>query len=219
MLIEIEEEMTESDVFGNILYQGGYRIDNDNMEFVREGYGTERRLNVNYTGDWKENRKEGLGKIEKNGIVIFDGRWKNNAPESKGCLYNLEGKEICNGNWVKGVCRKWYWNDSENCFNEKIEMIDSSQTVIPIANKKEKKRRITQKLWIPIILLFLVAFVLLYLFPPKFYVWKYTSELIIEENSYNDWKDDLVIENYPNLEKIVVKRNSLMNLNLLKIWK
>ena len=33
------------------------------------------------------------------------------------------------------------------------------------------------------------------------------KELIIEENCYNDgrWSGDLVIENYPNLEKIVVK--------------
>ena len=30
-------------------------------------------------------------------------------------------------------------------------------------------------------------------------------------------KDDLVIENYPNLEKIIVKKYSLKNLNSLKI--
>ena len=30
-------------------------------------------------------------------------------------------------------------------------------------------------------------------------------------------KDDLVIEDYPNLEHIFVKKNSLKNLNLLKI--
>ena len=41
--------------------------------------------------------------------------------------------------------------------------------------------------------------------------------MVIGENCLNEWKDDLVIENYPNLEKIVVKRNSLMNLNSLKI--
>ena len=33
----------------------------------------------------------------------------------------------------------------------------------------------------------------------------------------NKVKDDLVIENYPNLEKIVVKKRSLKNLNSLKI--
>ena len=33
----------------------------------------------------------------------------------------------------------------------------------------------------------------------------------------NDYWGNLVIENYPNLEKIVVKKNSLMNLNSLKI--
>ena len=34
---------------------------------------------------------------------------------------------------------------------------------------------------------------------------------------FNGLIDDLVIENYPNLEKIVVKKKSLKNLNSLKI--
>ena len=34
---------------------------------------------------------------------------------------------------------------------------------------------------------------------------------------FNEVKDDLVIENYPNLEKIVVKKNSLKNLDFLQI--
>ena len=41
--------------------------------------------------------------------------------------------------------------------------------------------------------------------------------MIIGEGCFNEVKDDLVIENYPNLEKIVVKKGSLQNLNLLKI--
>ena len=43
------------------------------------------------------------------------------------------------------------------------------------------------------------------------------KELEIGEECFNKWKCDLVIENYPNLEKIVVKKNSLRNLNSLKI--
>ena len=41
--------------------------------------------------------------------------------------------------------------------------------------------------------------------------------MIIEEEFGNDYYGNLVIENYPNLEKIVVKENSLKNLNSLKI--
>ena len=41
--------------------------------------------------------------------------------------------------------------------------------------------------------------------------------MIIEEEFGNDYYGNLVIENYPNLEKIVVKKNSLKNLNSLKI--
>ena len=43
------------------------------------------------------------------------------------------------------------------------------------------------------------------------------EEMIIEEELGNDYYGNLVIENYPNLEKIVVKKNSLMNLISLKI--
>ena len=41
--------------------------------------------------------------------------------------------------------------------------------------------------------------------------------MIVEEEFGNDYYGNLVIENYPNLEKIVVKKKSLQNLNLLKI--
>ena len=41
--------------------------------------------------------------------------------------------------------------------------------------------------------------------------------MIIGEGCFNGLEDDLVIENYPNLEKIVVKKNSLQNLKSLKI--
>ena len=41
--------------------------------------------------------------------------------------------------------------------------------------------------------------------------------MIIEEEYGNDYYGNLVIENYPNLERIVVKKYSLINLNSLKI--
>ena len=43
------------------------------------------------------------------------------------------------------------------------------------------------------------------------------QEMIIGEECFNKFNDDLVIANYPNLEKIVVKKKSLQNLNSLKI--
>ena len=43
------------------------------------------------------------------------------------------------------------------------------------------------------------------------------KELEIGENCLNEWKDDLVIDNYSNLQSIVMKKNSLKNLNSLKI--
>ena len=41
--------------------------------------------------------------------------------------------------------------------------------------------------------------------------------MIIEEGFGNGYFGNLAIENYPNLKKIVVKMNSLQNLNSLKI--
>jgi len=43
------------------------------------------------------------------------------------------------------------------------------------------------------------------------------KELEIGENCFNEWKGDLIITNYPNLQSIIVKKNSLKNLNSLKI--
>ena len=44
------------------------------------------------------------------------------------------------------------------------------------------------------------------------------QSFILGEGCLNKWKDDLVIDNYPNLEKIVVKKKSLQNLYSLKIY-
>ena len=41
--------------------------------------------------------------------------------------------------------------------------------------------------------------------------------MIIKEDYGNDYYGDLIIQNYPNLQSIVVKKKSLMNLNSLKI--
>ena len=41
--------------------------------------------------------------------------------------------------------------------------------------------------------------------------------MIIEEGYGNGYFGNLIIENYPNLEKIFVEKNSLQNLNSLKI--
>ena len=43
------------------------------------------------------------------------------------------------------------------------------------------------------------------------------QEMIIEEVFGNDYFGNLIIQNYPNLQSIVVKKKSLQNLNSLKI--
>ena len=46
---------------------------------------------------------------------------------------------------------------------------------------------------------------------------KDSEEMIIEEEFGNDYFGNLIIQNYPNLQSIVVKKESLQNLNSLKI--
>ena len=41
--------------------------------------------------------------------------------------------------------------------------------------------------------------------------------MIFEEDYGDDYYGDLIINNYPNLLSIIVKKNSLQNLNSLKI--
>ena len=43
------------------------------------------------------------------------------------------------------------------------------------------------------------------------------EEMIIEFRYGNDYLGDLIIQNYPNLQSIIVKEKSLKNLNSLKI--
>ena len=42
--------------------------------------------------------------------------------------------------------------------------------------------------------------------------------MIIEEEYGYDYYGNLIIKNYPNLQSIIVKKNSLKNLNSLKIY-
>ena len=53
--------------------------------------------------------------------------------------------------------------------------------------------------------------------PLKYKISKNEKTKTIPENYKNDYFGNFVIENYPNLEKLIVKKNSLRNLNSLKI--
>lgn len=41
-----------------------------------------------YDGDWKENKKHGIGKfIEKNGETIFNGMWQKDQKHGRGTFF------------------------------------------------------------------------------------------------------------------------------------
>ena len=75
-------------------------------------------------------------------------------------------------------------------------------------------------IWIGSIALCFILFYFLYMIFTKLQKDKekaIATLVIFDEKNSIAYSGDLVIENYPNLEKIVVKKNSLRNLSSLKI--
>jgi len=69
-----------------------------------EGIGRFEYLNgALYDGDWKENKKQGKGKlIEANGNCIYNGDWENDMKNGKG-TYWQKGSYRIEGVWNKGI--------------------------------------------------------------------------------------------------------------------
>ena len=190
-------KMIERDESGNVIYEGEFLRDNY-LKFPRHGNGKEIRGEEMYIGNWICNQKK-EGRLIVKGHLRYEGMWMNDIAHGRGCLYDND-KVICKGEWQNGVCEKggkeYYYRKVNWRLSKSIVMIMSY-----------------------ILLVLLVICGLLFLFPPRLFIWRYTKEITFKEGYKNDWKGDLVIKNYPNLQSIIVKKNSLQNLNSLKIRK
>lgn len=93
---------------------------------------------MNYEGEWKEyecganrivryGRPEGHGKYTENGVLVYEGEWKNGCPDGKGEYYvngnvkkgmwKKEKCEISKGLWYDMVLKSYYMvNASGICF-------------------------------------------------------------------------------------------------------
>jgi len=56
-----------------------------------------------YTGEWKENKKEGPGIYVYPDGRKYDGEWKNDKMNGHGTLFDKNGNIIREGEWINGV--------------------------------------------------------------------------------------------------------------------
>ena len=236
-------DMIEKDINGNEIYKGGYRIDHENVNFVREGYGREKRHECVYEGNWKNNKKEGYGKMYDKETLLYEGMWKNDVPEGEGSLYKAD-EMVFSGNWVGGVANKneeeWKWKEEKGIFRYKakkesvnknkksLKLRRSDNSIMNFLQEKLNNKRCVCTILILLILLLAIIVFLnlpttisnsseLQRFANSFYYKSTTRKLIIDKSCCNDMKDDLVIDNFHVLKTIVVKGGSLQQLTSLKI--
>lgn len=95
--------MIEVDENGLLVYDGEYcKNDKDDIVRDREGYLYDKGNVLIYSGNWKNNKKEGKGKYYVNGSLIYEGEWKNDNPNGKGTYFNNNGEIIHEGEWKNG---------------------------------------------------------------------------------------------------------------------
>ena len=201
---EENKMMTESDNSGNEVYKGGF-IDDISKDYPREGKGMEFVGGVLvYAGEWKNGNRDGKGHSLKNGIAEYEGEWKNGLPNGLGLL-NKDGKSY-KGNWDMGKLKLDNGETYDYVSGQIIYLNPIPKPLPPVKPKPvatikmviENEDQLRE---------------LLKNEDKK----RSVKELVIAEGCGNEMKDDLELCGFDNLESIVVKKDTLKNLNSLKI--
>ena len=198
------EEMTEYDKGGNEIYIGGFEdcLKND---YPRNGEGSELKDGeCIYYGNWKNNKRDGFGSSVVNGLVYYEGEQKENVPDGEGELKDENGKLKYKGNWINGQLKL---NENE-WFDYVSNKIMKKEDVKPVVVKPKPVKLIKRNISTGNELMSLLN---------DEEKKKNVSELVIEEGCGNELKIDLKICGFENLKKLIVKKNSLQNLNSLVI--
>lgn len=200
------DTMTEYDSNG-MVYKGEY-LDDPSKDYLREGGGLEFDNGILvYIGEWKNGLrdgegktlkslvneyegelKDGEGKTMKSLVTEYEGGWKEGLPDGFGVL-ERDG-EVYEGEWEMGKLklREGGWYDYINGKKKR----NDERTII------EKDNQLTELLMSDQL---------------KMNV----SELVIGYGCGNSISDSLELFGFGNLEKIMVSRNSLKNLSMLRI--
>ena len=198
------EEMIEYDKGGKECYIGGYE-DCLKTDYPRNGEGIELKDGeCIYYGNWKNNKRDGFGRSLINGFVYYEGEWKENVPDGEGELNDENGKLKYKGNWVNGQLKL---NENE-WFDYASNKIVKIEEVKPVVVKPKPVELIKMNISTGNELMSLLFYE-----EKK----KNVGELVIEEECGDELKIDLKICGFENLKKLIVKKNSLQNLNSLVI--
>ena len=98
------DTMTELDSNGKRIYEGGFKGSVENG-FVREGKGRAYAKGgkmVEYLGDWKNGKRNGVGTEYRGLIALFIGEWKNGMRNGKGKEMDESGRIVFVGEWKDG---------------------------------------------------------------------------------------------------------------------
>ena len=120
--------MTELDSDGKRIYEGAFKGSVENG-FVREGKGREYakgRKMVEYLGEWKNGKRNGIGTEYRGLIALYIGEWKNGMRNGKGKEMDENGRVVFVGEWKdgkrNGMGEEWtdgkgarfgYWKDGK----------------------------------------------------------------------------------------------------------
>lgn len=97
-----DNQMTECDERGTVVYKGEFRYIRG--VFIRWGKGMEfeRENVIQYNGEFMNGYYHGRGTFYRSGYAYFKGDWKYGYPEGDGSLYQEDGKVKLKGNWHMG---------------------------------------------------------------------------------------------------------------------
>ena len=98
------DTMTELDSNGKRIYEGAFKGNVENG-FVREGKGRAYAKGgkmVEYLGDWKNGKRNGVGTEYRGLIALYIGEWKNGMKDGKGKEMDENGRVVFVGEWKDG---------------------------------------------------------------------------------------------------------------------
>ena len=241
------QQMKELNDNGCIIYEGGFQGNpREGFKRNGEGDEFDDNGLLVYSGSWKNGERNGNGMLYDNGFVIYNGEWSQGRPYGNGKLYNNDGEVIMERMWrneyddlsngifrisddcyieidknevyvnelkssgLFGCSHRWrrrsFSKLSENDKNDLMKRRNDIDKINDTKSAGENDHRLTIKVFDELVNLF-----------NNSELKRSVKGLVIDEGCGNEMKNDLRLCGFENLEKLVVKKNSLKNLSLLRI--
>lgn len=60
---------------------------------------------MKYSGEYKNDKKSGFGRLfNSDKTLAYEGQWKDDIPDGKGCSYDLKGKQH-ESEFIRGISK------------------------------------------------------------------------------------------------------------------